>query len=294
MPTELTWRPHTVVSALHAAEAIARKQTLADPRLAQALQEPVQQLAVEIRAAGLLATRFWNHLIPLAALNSSRRQLVETVITKTQGRGPRFESVVTSIEGRLAAVEKAAAAALPNLTEDLELRQRPLREQWEARGPGLLWEIGRLTEESLIVPSAEVLLVHPALGGGGESHLPYNSVRLEAMLANPVAELPEVVRLAWLLSQLQLDLPMYSEAIHADRLVHVARYATLPAALIAAEAVELVRFAPTEISRAITTWHLSVPKDVDAAAIISEWWQTYQEARPPWGIALAALDQMFG
>ena len=122
----------------------------------------------------------------------------------------------------------------------------------------------------------------------------YNSVRIEAMLANPVAELPETVRLAWLIAQLQIDLPAYSESIHADRLPHIARYALLPATLIAAETVGLIHFAPSELARAITAWSLAVPPGIDAAALTSEWWQTYLETRPPWRVALAALDQMFG
>jgi hypothetical protein len=137
-------------------------------------------------------------------------------------------------------------------------------------------------------------LVHPALGGGGEAHLAYNSVRIEAVLANPVAELPEVVRLAWLIGQLHLDLPAYGETIHADRLPHIARFAMLPPALSAAEAVELGRFSVDSVRLALAAWRLSVPADVDGAALLYEWWQTYRQTRPPWPVAMAALDQMFG
>jgi hypothetical protein len=242
----------------------------------------------------LLEWRFWAHLVPLAARINSRRQIVETAVVKTLGRGTRFEQIVSTLEADLAAVDAAMREALPQLTEELELRERPLREQWEARGNGLLAEIGRLTEPELLVPQCDLLLVHPALGGGGDAHLAYNSVRIEGVLANPVAELPEVVRLAWLIAQLQLDLPAYSDRIHAERLPHVAHYAMLPPTLIAAEAVELVRFAPDELKRAITAWGLAVPAGVDAAALVLDWWQTYQQTRPPWSIALAALDQMFG
>jgi hypothetical protein len=258
------------------------------------LREPALQLANEIRAAHLPSARFWGHLIPLSATISGRKQLVETAVTKSVGRGPRFEFVVSSLIACIAAVENAMRTALPNLNEELPHREGPLREQWEARGPGMLQHIGRLTDESLVPENCEVLMLHPALGGGGDAHLAYNSVRIEAVLANPVAELPEAVRLAWLISQLHLDLPANSEAIHGDRLPHIARYAMLIPALLAAELVELVRFAPDELARAITAWRLAVPPGVDAAALITEWWQTYQDARPPWRVALAALDQLFG
>ena len=174
------------------------------------------------------------------------------------------------------------------------LRSRPLIEQWEARGPGLLKQIGVLTEENLLAEQSQVVLVYPALGGSGDAHLAYNQACIEAVLANPVAELPEVVRLGWLISQLQLDLPIYSEHVHRDRLPHIARFAMLPVTLAAAEYVELAKLSPETIRRAIEAWRLVVPPDVDGPATVLQWWQTYLETRPPWPIALAALDQMFG
>src|SRR5438876_2660956 len=258
MASEVTWRREPLVSTLHAAEAIGRKLPLADSRLAAALEPAALQLAAEIHAAALPTELFWRHLIPLAANIANHRQLVETTVTKTIGRGPRMDATVSSLDASLVALEAAARAALPNEADELALRERPLREQWEARGPGLLAQIGRLTDEALLVPRCDVLLVHPALGGGGEAHLTYNSVRIEAMLANAVVELPEVVRLAWLIAQLQLDLPMYSESINANRLPHIARYAMVPATLAAAETVELARLVPTTIEQAIAAWPLNI------------------------------------
>jgi hypothetical protein len=294
MGLEVNWRPHAMVSGLHTAEALATNQTIVDERLKETLTTPALDLAAEIRAADLPSARFWRHLIPLAGTGLARRPLVETAVAKTVGRGPRLETIVAKLDPCIAEVESAVRRALPQLNDELPLREGPIREQWEARGAGMLQEIGRLTEPALIPERCDVLLLHPALGGGGKAHLAYNSVRLEGVLANPVAQLPEVVRLAWLVAQLNLDLPAHSEAIHADRLPHIARFAMLVPALIAAESVELVRFAPDEVSRAIAAWRLSVPDGVDGAALVRDWWQTYVDARPPWSVALAALDQLFG
>ncbi len=294
MGVELNWRAIPLTSGLHAAEAVARNEPLADARLAEALTGPAQEFAADIQAVGLPAERFWRHLIPLSANLAGRRLLLEAALTKTIGRGPRLETIIASLESALAAVDRANKAALPNLNEELALRERPLREQWEARGNGMLQRIGQLTEGGLIVPQCDVLLVHPALGGAGEAHLAYNSVRIEAVLANPNAELSEVVRLAWLIAQLQLDLPKYTDTIHADRLPQIARYAMLPPALLAAESVELQRFTPELIVAAIAAWRCDVPSEIDAATVVSQWWQTYMETRPPWHVALAALDQMLG
>src|SRR5690606_11368832 len=138
--------------------------------------------------------------------------------------------------------------------EELELRSKPLRQQWQAYGPGLLNHLGRSTERELLVESAEVVLVLPAIGGHGVAHLGNNRVTLEAMLANPMPSLREIVRLAWLLSQLQLDLPRYSERIARDRLDGLAMHAMLPPSLDAAREVELVPAEPDLTFQALEGW----------------------------------------
>src|SRR6476661_3023463 len=115
MGLEVRWMPDVLVSILHAAEAVSRNRPLADEQLAAAIEQPAAQLAAEIRAVNLPAGRFWSHLIPLAANLAGRRQLVETAITKTIGRGPRLEAVAANVAASLAGVENAVRAALPNL-----------------------------------------------------------------------------------------------------------------------------------------------------------------------------------
>src|SRR5206468_2245664 len=115
------------------------------------------------------------------------------------------------------------------------------------------------TDPTVLVPQADVVLVHPFLGGHGQAWLFYNCVTLEGVLANPHAELPEVVRLGWLLSQLNLELPAISELIEPLRLPRVGSLAMLCVALSAAEEVELARADERTIARAIDWWRLDVP-----------------------------------
>ena len=159
-------------------------------------------------------------------------------------------------------------------------------------GPGFLHSVYRLTSDELAVPSANVLLLQPVLGGGGAAHLLYNSVRIEAVLANAVPELPEIVRLGWLLSQLNLEVPSLSERVAAGRLPQTAELAMLPVALKAGEEVELCRFDRAGVARALAAWHVAVPANCDMVATLFDWWETYLETRPGWPVALAALDRM--
>jgi hypothetical protein len=177
------------------------------------------------------------------------------------------------------------------LVDDLALRSRPLRELWEAYGPGLLHSVARQTEEDVLVSRADVILVHPVLGGAGKAHLSNNSVRLEAVLTNNVPQLPETVRLAWLLGQLNLDLPKFSERVPADRLPYVAALAVLPVVLQAGHELELCQFNPTLTTLAIARWKLATSPEA-TAELVHLWWETYQSSPTSWSTALSALDQM--
>ena len=294
MKTELRWIGHFTTSCLHAAEAAAYDRTIVDTRLAEAVAEPAAALQAEIAEALLPSARFWRFLIALSVTFASSRDLAKMVLVRTIGAGERVALLRERIAGRVEDVKLAVQKAFPKMAEELELRTGPLRLQWEARGPGMLRTIGDLTEERLIVPGADVIVVYPALGGGGDAQLPNNTVRIEAVLANQVPELPEAVRLAWMLAQLHLDVPLFSEKIHADRLPHVAKFAMLLPALQAAEEVELVQLTPELVQRAITAWNFEVPLDIDAADLVIRWWATYRDTRPPFNIALEALDQMLG
>ena len=292
MTTQLRWIVSQSVSCLHAVDAIARGWPIVDERLNTQLIEPATALLHEIDAAGFVVPTFLRHLVPLADGIDNNHQLAARAATKSAGLAAADEIYVGRIAGRIAEVEAAVRRAYPMLVDDMTLRAGPLREQWEARGPGFLKHAAQLTDERLLVPNADVLVVHPALGGGGVAHLPYNSVRIEAVLANPVPQIPEAVRLGWLLAQLNCDRPAFCENILADRLPLVAQLALLPIALAAGEYVELTRCDAATMELALQTWHFDTKPDRRLAEAVVEWWGTYQETRPRWDVALVALDRM--
>jgi hypothetical protein len=287
MATTLNWRVSSSASALHAALSLVRAETLADPALASLLVGPAADLQAEIEERRLPTEPFWKNLLGLSATIASNRELARLALVKTIGRGAIAEKAEPGITGAIDGIEAAFQQHLPKLAEELPLRIGPLREQWEARGPGFLWQMGLLTEEALLVEQAEVVVVHPALGGGGQAWLAGNQARIEGVLANPFPQLPEVVRLGWLLSQLNLDLPALSENVHADRLPRVAEVAMLPAALAAGREVELCHDSPNLLAEAIKNWRLAADP-----TIVTQWWETYREGHPPFPVALAALDKM--
>ena len=289
----LQWKSSFSCSALHAARALACGWELVESRLTT-FAEPAEQLANAIRTAQLPEPKFWDNLLALSAEIDSNQELVRTALRKTLGSGPRTEILQSRIEGRVTDVENAFRHDLPTLFQELPHRLRPLREQFEARGAGFLRVIARLTDDNLIAPKGEIIGVHPVLGGYGAAHLAFNTLRIEALLANPLPELPEAVRLGWLLAQLQCDLPLFGEFVSASNLPRVAQAALLPAALLAAQEVEWVTYSPTLLRLALVAWRIAEhPADAERMAEgISDWWETYQAHRTPWSIAQQALEAM--
>jgi hypothetical protein len=117
-------------------------------------------------------------------------------------------------------------------------------------------------------------------------------VRIEAVLANPIESLPEVVRLAWMVSLLNLDLPRHSEQVSAVNRGLVLRLAMIPAVLQAAADVELVRDSAASIAAAIAAWLPDRPAPPDAAGRLADWWSVFLTGDRRWNIALRALAQM--
>jgi hypothetical protein len=158
--------------------------------------------------------------------------------------------------------------------------------------------IAGYTSKDLIVPQCRVLLVQPLFAGGGAAHLDYNAVHLEAMLVNADERLPEVVRLAWLVAQLNHDLPKYSERIPHDRLATIGGLAMLPATLLAAEELGLARFDRATRLAAVHQWlspafHEVLWSDQEQlVTVIENWWEVCAAGNHAWPAALAALDQM--
>jgi hypothetical protein len=256
------------------------------------LSQPTERLREAVRAHELDETRFWSHLVSLSADIENNTQLVERVLAKTIDNGQPPHAMVVRLAGRVADVEAAVRRMEPDLVDRLSAQVEPVAARWQAFGPALLHVIARLTDPRLIVPAAGVILVPPTSDGAAVAHLPYNTVRIEAPEPDRTGPLPEVVRLAWLIAQLNVDLPIFSETILRDRLPLVAAAAMLPASLDAAAELRLVDDDPSLVPCAIDRWHVTGPADVDLADVVTTWWQSHLDMRPRWNVSLAALDRM--
>ncbi len=295
----LTWTPNASTSALHAAQSIcAFGDKLADARIAESIGKYALGLGQWIETAAPFDTaRFWSLLVGHSAMIDSNTELAQAVVRKAAIR-VADKTAISQLAGFISDIEAAYNQLFPKFHEQLPLRARPLQEHWLGFGPGLLAHLGRLTQKDLLVSEARVVLLQPILGGAGVAHLDQNLVRIEAVLTNPLVELPEVVRLAWLLSQLHLDLPFHSETIGANLLARLAPLAMLPPILAAAEVMELSKCDDSVAELAIEQWHIPVPRDkgihTEIVPVMMDWWETYLQTRPDWQTAMQAFAKMLG
>lgn len=291
MALRLNWVASASASCFYAVARTAAGHKTVLPEVAAALASATENLNRFLTARGIAAAVFFEHLVPQAVATEANRELAQAVLTKTIGRD-RAVSLVEPTTGLLTACEQAYFRAFPRLLDELELRHRPLRELWEARGPGLMASVDRLTDRRLVVDEATVAVVQPLGGGGGCSYAPYNRVTIEAVLTNPLEQLPETVRLAWLLSTLNADLPEFVELLGPGRATIVVSLAMLPAVLEAAAEVELVRLDDALLATAAAAWGAPLPDGARSSAILRKWWTFSRSAAAPWNVALTALEAL--
>jgi len=286
---ELRWKISDSASCFHAAGALASGRQLVDIQLAATLQPALEEFLVECQRLGCEAARLLDLLAMLGADIDNNQQLAGLALSKFFGRRPT-EVEVSGLSRQITALEHVYLQIRPQIAEELVLRAQPLREQWEARGAGLLIQLEQLIEPLVIAEAATAVIVQPVLGGFGAALIPSNLVRIEGVIADPLPKLPETVRLAWLLSQLNLDLPVLQDHLQRTRLFEVGRLAFLPAVLTAAEKVELVHNAEGLLPAALEAWGM----ESELAPPVQAWWDTYCASKPRLVVALAALDEMLG
>ncbi len=286
----LQWLTSAHLSVIHWAWCVAHY-----PERVQSSSSEMHSVAAELDklASEFNTTRdkFWDQLLTLACVTDGAVDLTERLSSRLGGGST---TLAARLVGAVHQCRLQFERSFPKFATEMSLRSGPMRQLWEAYGPGLLRLIERQTGQDVMVEDASVVLVQPILGGFGYAHLSGNRIHLEALLTHSDPELPESLRIAWLLSQLDLDRPEFSEQINAHRLRSVAGLAMLPAILCAGEELELCRFSPELLTKAIELWFCPTLglSTATASSVTDIWWETYQGSRPKWSVALTGLDRL--
>lgn len=294
---EIRWRSSPLVSAIHVAYCIAGGR-----QLTCQLSEDFRQSCVELNqlptAFHTQAWQFWSEMLTCAGEGLSRGEFAKLLLRRCGVLEQSRPGLLPLVSGLIANLELSFAGQFPKFSEEIRLRSQLLEQLWMSYGPGLMHSIGRQTESELIVESAQVFVLQPIVGGAGYATLRSNRAYLEGILANVQPVLPEYLRLAHLVAQLDFERPVFSELIHGYRLPLIAGLSTLPATLRAAEELGLCAVDEKLLTEAVRLWVLSEHQEspiTDAqvlAMTLNTWWETYQASRPAWRVALTALERM--
>jgi hypothetical protein len=290
MTCQLRFTIDPTVSCYHAVDLVLRGRQLADAGLRDALAAPVKALKGVLGVDHIPPLGLMEHVVPLSHGAEGMIELSRMSLSKAAGpqiADARFRRYADLLEP----VVVAWRQELPRIDQAFPVRRDWLADQWAEHGAALLGLLAGLTEKHFLVAEAQVFLVHPVTGGGGAPHLRYRSARIEAVAANPDPALPEVTRLAWLVASLNLLLPRYTDRFPTlYRCWAIGQRALIPVVVAASKESKITADAGTTIEAAARAW-LPDPEP-DLAANLEQWWSVYQDTRPKWPLALAALDRL--
>jgi len=305
--TRMRWEIGDRLSPLHASRCWAAGLVGIDGVLATAMTGPLTEMTQRLAADDVDLGIFWRCLVAEAAasqVGGSRedQEFCRQALTVAGAGEWTLDSTASAVASRLAEIRMTFSERFPKLAQQLSLRGRPLREQWEAVGPGLLRLIGKQTHEAFLPKGVTAVLLLPYLGGGGDCDPRSGTLWIEAVLTNPVPEVPEVLRLAWLVGRIGLHRGLHPEArtpeavlpmAGGDRSTDLLSLASIPIVLQAAAELELVPTpdtAPDRIGIAATQWCGQLPPGT--IDVLTDWWKQSRELKPAFPISIKALDRM--
>lgn len=291
--TRIQWVPHPELSAAHAAYVVATRAKCNDEKTEQLLVQPVTEVNNRLLASAVDVGQFWQQYLLQIMSDVPMENACGFALLSAGANEMQVDQTTKAIVHRLGDARLAFMSRYPKLAEQLDLRARPLRERWETYGPGLLNQVGKQiwgdsTPDEWWMPQVTALTVQPLRGGDGGCDPVNSRFWLEAMLTDVDPRVPEVLRIAWLLTSMAID--TYARETSGDlRLMLPWSLVSVPLVLQAGRELELVRGEALPVSEAMELWHFA---DAGVAATVSQWWSDQRDSTAPMPARLKTLDQM--
>lgn len=286
------WQPNRFLSALHCAWCL---QSV--PGQCSHIPEPVleasQRLLAILQSSPHSLEEIWQVLLRSKFACKAEQGtpdfslLNQSPLLSRWTKDPHFREAIHLL---IASFDKA----FPSFLRELELRSRPIKEHWEAIGPGLtrdIFERLQLSPNSTTAFSAQIHLLQPVLGGAG--HLLERpaadqlAIALEAVLTNEDPSLPETLRIAWLLACQTFAFQLVdNQEPTAAPLSGGLQLLAIPAALETADSFNIPAPLGDPLTLAIQKWLPQIPKRLSEQELqslveeIQKCWATRSTASP--------------
>ncbi len=289
--TSVRWVAQVELSAAHAAFVVATGAPCTDTKTEQRLIAPVTEINNRLLSASLDIGVFWEQYLLEVLREAEMQQACSVALMWSGCNEMQLDQTAKAISSRLSDARLGFLQRFPKLSEQLDLRARPLRERWETYGQGLLHEVGRLIwnepPSDWWPATATALMVQPMRGGDGGYDIERNKLWMEAVLTDVDPTVPEVLRMAWLITRMAIE--SYIREKSTDQsLATPWSLVSVPLVLTSGEELELIRGRELPIRRAMELWQFG---DASTADTLADWWQQFRRGSQPLPAALKVLDQ---
>lgn len=287
------WRYDLQLSVIHAAYVVATDSVCSDARTQAALVQPATNLNNRLLSASIDVAEFWHQLISQHLDDGGNARALEVALLQAGCSELQLEQTAGAIANCLGECRLAFQKRFPKLTEQLKLRSKPLRDGWDKMGQQLLDNIARTIwkddpPDEWWPPRVDGLLVQPLRGGDGDFDVASRTFWIEALLSDIDPEVPEVLRIAWLLTQLAIELQMREKSSETVTGMPWS-LAAIPIVLSAAGEMGLSSGDMLPIAPACSLWRIG---DDSTAQTVQKWWLQWLHSDSPMPVALKALDRM--
>lgn len=296
--TQLRWAPHAWLSAMHAARTVGRSGQCTDAKTETQLAVPVASLNSRLIAQSVDVSAFWSEVIRLVATSkdgpTSKRDeqaICEAALSVAGVSEFQLEQTIPAIADLLRQCRSAFNERFPKLTEQLDLRGKPLKQSWNTYGPGLLKTISEKIwdgepPDDWWPTSCDVRLVQPVSGGMGD--VTGDRLWIEAMLTDADPRVPEVLRIAWLVTRIAIARNIRERSGDSMSSLPWTKAATV-ITLESGVDIGLLPAGELPIATACECWSNGDPA---VASVLKRWWTEYQQTKPAMPVALKALRRM--
>ena len=289
----IRWSVDADLSFLHAAEVVASGGLCSDRKTEQALAGPVTEINSRLLSASLDMGAFWQRLLDERLSDPNHPNACSIALLDAGCSELQVEQTASVITNRLSEARMAFQRRFPKLAEQLDLRGRPIRTQWDTYGPGLLNNIAlQIWSDS---PPADWwptridgLLIQPMRGGDGGYESNLRKFWIEAMLTDADQSVPEVLRVAWLVTQLAVEVHTRERSSESPSSLPW-EIGCVPMVLSAGRELDLVKGDTLPLEAALRLWNLGTS---ETSGVLLEWWEQARASSSPIPVSLKQLDQM--
>jgi len=223
---KLNWIAATTLSLLRAVEAAGRTSTrtsLKSPEHVATMRDQAARITDRLVSASVVEADFWDHLVDEVVSCGNdpplTSPLCEVALLRAGHSQLQSDQTAAAIFRSLETCRRVFRSDSPRLAEQLGLRYAPLKQAYEAYGPGMLRSIGNQIwngspPRDWWPRRATVHAVQPIMTGAAGRSTGQASVWIEAVLTDISPEVPEWLRLVQQLTEMAVETHTRTHASH--------------------------------------------------------------------------------